>query len=357
VQALVRSITFETPGDRPSVAPRQIDFQFSDGPIPGDGLLSDVVSLNVQVQAVNDRPSLLLSGSRSYRENAPPVQLSATASAFDADNDHFDGGLLTVWLSTGGEANDELSILTLGGIATSSNNRVLYGDLVIATYIGGYQTGNPLVIRLNSNADHAATTALVRAIAYRSLSEDPTEGPHVVSFVLNDGESDSLIRTRTVNVIAVNDPPRITHGGGTATYSRNTGAITLLPVSEVREDQPNFGGGRLTVTNVGAHANDRVLILGNFTVDRTANRVYQATVAGEVHIGNLNVGGGWGSTPLVVEFTAHATPPVVQQLVRSIRFRTAGDQASLIGERTINFQLTDSLGLTGNTAFKQVRVV
>jgi len=354
VQALVRAITFQTVGDNPSTTPRSIDFMVSDG----DGATSDAATKQVNVSAVNDRPSMPFGGSRPYTEGGRAVQLVANAPVSDVDDANFMGGRLAVTITTGAENADQLSILERGGITVDSNtNDVLFNGDVIGAFSGGINL-DPLVVSFTTaDAAPAAVKALIESIGYRNDSQNPTPGPHVVQFVLNDGTDDSIPRTRTVNVIAVNDPPRIARAGGTIGYVRNAPAFRLFPAAFVVEDQPTFDGGRLAITNTGAHAQDRILIRGPFTLDEATNKVYFGDVATGTHIGERNAGGGYG-TDLAITFNAAATTAIVDELVRSIRFRTHGGAANggLIGTRLIRFQLTDSAGLAGNVATKMVNV-
>lgn len=348
VQALVRSVTFLTNGDAPSTAARQVAFVISDG----DGAANAPRSRQIDVVAVNDRPRLHVQGSRRYTERAPAVQIVRIAPVLDADDPHFNGGSLTIGLGAGGEMADELSIREFGGIATAGEE-VFYDGNLIGTFTGGMNLAPLVVTFTTEQATQSAVKALIESLGFRSYSKDPSPGPHVIEFTLNDGESNSNLKTRTLEVIPVNNAPRISKGGGTIGYTRGDPGFNLLPVSEVLEDQPHFAGGNLRVSSGGATALDLLVIKGEFAVEAGTNRVFLGDVASGTEIGVLNANGGRGTTDLVVTFNSNATITVVQELIRSIRFRTTGGA----GSRTIGFQLTDALGLAGNTMTRTVNVV
>ena len=55
-----------------------------------------------------------------------------------------------------------------------------------------------------------------------------------------------------------------------------------------------------------------------------------------------------------IVFTADATPGIVQQLVRSLRFRT--ESSTFSDPRIVSFSLTDGDGGLSETLFKTVNV-
>ena len=92
-----------------------------------------------------------------------------------------------------------------------------------------------------------------------------------------------------------------------------------------------------------------MLIGGQFTVSGT-NILLQG-----VKIGVKNTDGGEGTRRLAITFNANATRAIVQQLLRSIRFRTVNNDSTV--QRVIDFSLTDGDGGTSDLATKRVNVV
>jgi hypothetical protein len=142
-----------------------------------------------------------------------------------------------------------------------------------------------------------------------------------------DKESASL------TVTPVNDAPVITLGP-TVGYPKDTPPIALAPGGTVADvDSANFDGGQLRVRmGIGAGSTNRLLIAGAFTVDVNNN----------VFIGTTNIGrrtsNGFGTNELVITLNANATKATVQNLLRSIYFKTVG---GTVGTRTAIFSVSD----------------
>lgn len=152
-----------------------------------------------------------------------------------------------------------------------------------------------------------------------------------------------------ITITAINDAPVVSLSG-TVGYVRNDPAIVLAPFARVTDvDNANFAGGRLKVRIDSGKSNFNLLAIGaGFTVDETL-KVRQGTT----HIGNLNPGGGDGTTDLIVTFNSSATKAIVQDLVRAITFRTLGGSA---GTRSIKFSVSDGKGGVSAEATKTVNV-
>lgn len=150
--------------------------------------------------------------------------------------------------------------------------------------------------------------------------------------------------------IPASQPPAIALGG-TIGYTRNatTGVKLAVGATVTDPDSPNFATGSLIVSIVsgGESANRLTLTGGAFTLSgSTVN--YNGT-----SIGSLT-GNGFGTNPLSVLFNVNATPAIVQELVRNIRFKTVNSTSNL--SRVITFSLSDGDGSTSNTATKTVNV-
>jgi hypothetical protein len=150
--------------------------------------------------------------------------------------------------------------------------------------------------------------------------------------------------------IPYSQPPSIVLGG-TIGYTLNAPAgVTLAANATVNDaDSPNFATGTLIVSIIsGGDAANRLLFTGGaFTLSS------KAVQYNGVQIGTLTAS-GFGTTPLKIYFKANATPAIVQELARNIRFKTVNSTSSLA--RVITFSLTDGDGSTSNTATKTVNV-
>ena len=185
----------------------------------GTGLAStDSDTINVTVTAVNDAPAVDLNGAGGgtgvtlgYTENGAATAIAPAATVTDIDSTDLNGGSLTVHFSANGAAEDQLSILTGGGITLNGSN-VEFGGQVIGTFTGG-ANGSDLVISFNSSfATPAAVAALVEHIGYADNSDNPSVLPRTLTFTVDDGDGGTStgVATATINITAQNDAPTAT---------------------------------------------------------------------------------------------------------------------------------------------------
>src|SRR5262249_8667345 len=113
---------------------------------------------------------------------------SSRPTVTDADSPNFDMGNMKVSISANGDADDLLSIEgnASGPIAVSANTVTFQGRR-IGTFTGG-RGAIPLVITFNANATPAATQALLRRVAYASLSPRPPIAARTIMVLVDDGD-------------------------------------------------------------------------------------------------------------------------------------------------------------------------
>jgi ELWxxDGT repeat protein len=296
-------------------------------------------------------PALQFSGALNYRENDPLKLIAPFATISDADNVRFTGGTLTVAVDQNAGQPDRIEIRNQGndaGQISVSGRAIRYGDVVIGSYRDGLP-GSHLVIDLNSQATVAATQALLRNIGYRNDSDNPSTLQRTVTVTLTDGSGGiSQPVSKAINVEAVNDPPRLVLGGQTS-YKNNSPPILLAPAATVTDpDSTDFLGGVLTVAiTSGGSSSNRLWVSGAYSLN--GDRLLRnGVVVGTV----LDSGFGWN--PLRLQFNAQMTAARVQELVRSLRFRTF-DNINL-NPRIISFTLTDGDGGVSATQTKTVNI-
>lgn len=284
----------------------------------------------------------------SYTENAAPIPITTTATVTDVDSLDFAGGKLTIKFTAGGQASDRLSIRTAGSISTS-DNAVRYGGVTIGGFSGGTGT-TPLVINLYSTANTWKVQALLRNIVYRDISENPSTVVRKLAVQLADGDGGvSTAVLKDISVAPVNDAPVLAGISGSVNYVHDAAAFVLAGTATVADvDSANVDSGTLRVrfTQGGSSAN-RLAIGGSFTVDASKNVKLGSTVIGTL------TSNGEGTNELVITFKAAATPSIVQQLVRAIKFSTVSGSA---GVRKIGFMISDGDGGSSAELIKTVNV-
>jgi hypothetical protein len=323
------------------------------------GLTSDIRGFARPINAIDigsvefQAPQVKLSGTATFKENGTSLVLAPNASVTDVDNRSFDGGTLTVTITNNANANDRLQIKNQGtgaGQIGISGSDVSFSGVVIGNFSGG--TGaEPLVVTFNVQVDAIVAQALVRVITFRTISEDPSTTPRTITFAVSDGDgfsSDPATATKTVNVTAVNDAPRLSFSG-TMGYVHDKPAVTLAAFATVSDvDSPNFDQGRLRVRITdGANSSNRLSIGTGFTVNASGDVLQGTSIIGK------RVSNGFGTNELVITFNTNATKAVVQQLVRAITFKTVGGAA---GQRKVVFTVSDGDGGLSAEATKTVNV-
>ena len=188
VQALLRTVTFRTTSTSAPLGTRSVQYQLSDG----DGGTSLIFTKLINVVKKNQSPVIggITATIPIFYLGKTPVIIEPSATITDADTSNFNGGSLTVKITTNANTFDKLRVRNqgsnIGQIAISGNTTVLYGGIAIGTISGGLN-GTALVITFNSNANAAAVRALTRNITFETSGTIPSLAQRTISFQLNDG--------------------------------------------------------------------------------------------------------------------------------------------------------------------------
>jgi hypothetical protein len=161
-----------------------------------------------------------------------------------------------------------------------------------------------------------------------------------------DKSLSTAYESAALSILPVNDAPVLSLTGWVG-YKLNASPIVLVPNATVSDvDSANFAGGVLRVNiSAGSDAGNRLEIGGLFTVK--GSRVFYSGL----QIGTLT-SIGIGTKDLAITFTYRATPEIVQQLIRSLTFRTYRSTNS--ANRIMYFQLTDGDGGSSQIQTKTV---
>lgn len=147
----------------------------------------------------------------NYSENDPATAIDPTATVVDIDSPNFNQGTLTVSFSAGGTVDDELTIIEGGGVELLNDTKNIKVDGVVVGHcrdnitIGTLDT--PLVIDWTSQGTPSVAERVMRQIAYRNTSDDPSTVQRTVDFVLADGDGGiGNTAQQFINVTGINDP-------------------------------------------------------------------------------------------------------------------------------------------------------
>jgi hypothetical protein len=184
-QTALRSVFYSNASDNPTTLARTVTW------IANDGALSSAPATStITVTAVNDAPTLAVTGSLTYTENQAPQSLITSATITDVDSPNLAGATVQI---TGNYAasEDVLSYAAALGITGSFNAGTGTLTLTGTTTIANYQTA-------------------LANVKYNNTSETPSTAARTVTWQVNDGGAANNLSntvTSSITVVAVNDPP------------------------------------------------------------------------------------------------------------------------------------------------------
>ncbi|MEZ5658211.1 MAG: hypothetical protein R3E83_06675 [Burkholderiaceae bacterium] len=177
----------------------------------GSTAFSDATdSVDVTVTAVNDAPTLGISATLPPSlENGATSILDPAATVIDIDSPDFDGGQLTIAITSNATSQDQLQIVHEGfgaGQVGISGANVQVGATIVGTHNGTVTGAAPLIVSFNANADAASVQAVLRRIGHALSGEDPGTLDRTIDFQLSDGDGGiSATESRTINISADTD--------------------------------------------------------------------------------------------------------------------------------------------------------
>ena len=179
----------------------------------------DTATVSIRIVGINDPPVITSAvGGGTHNEGTTGTFFNNSLTITDADSADLDGGTLTTVITNNGESTDRLTIRD-GSNVTTSGTDVLYdfggGPVAIGTFSGGDSGSNPLLINFNTASTVASVEAVAQQVAFRSVSDNPSTLPRTLEMNVTDGDIGGTSNTvvRSMNVVAVNDPPTLTTFG------------------------------------------------------------------------------------------------------------------------------------------------
>ncbi len=295
--ALARVTYVNNSVDTPTPGTRTLRFLVNDGTASSAAVTSSVV-----VTAVDDPPTLTAAGSMVYTEGGAAKVVDAGIVVADVDSALLQHASVTI--RSGFHAGeDQLSFTAAGAIV-------------------GVWDGATGVLTLSGAASVADYQTALRSVSYVNLAGDnPSSDTRSLVFAVNDGVSESLEATASVQVVAVNDLPTVT-SGVTLAYTEGA-AASVVDATLTLTDPDSAQLQRATVTLGGA------LVSADEQLAATA--VAGITVA-------------WDSNSQTLLLTGSASVLDYQTVLRSVSYRHANDADPVGGNRTVSFVVNDGGG-------------
>ncbi|QNJ13758.1 putative cadherin domain-containing protein [Synechococcus sp. A18-46.1] len=202
-KAALESVTYNNTSDNPNTSNRIISWVVNDGDTN-----SSAVTSTISVAAVNDAPVISgASATLAFSEGNGATIIDSSLTITDADDTNIESA--TVSISSGFQsAEDVLAFLDTSSISGSWNA----------------STG---VLTLTGSGTLANYKAALESVTYNNTSDTPNTSNRIISWVVNDGDTNSSAVTYTISVAAVNDAPVIAGASATLAFSEGNGATII----------------------------------------------------------------------------------------------------------------------------------
>ncbi len=225
-QLVLRRVTYENTSANPTLAPRGVTFVANDGDVD-----SAPATATVSVVGANDAPTLTPGGaSPTFTEDGPPVVVDPGLVAADPDSANLVSGTVTI-----------TNLLDAGAETLAASTA---GTSIVASY-----TAPTLTLTGSDTVSHYQQ--VLRSVTYADSSQNPTTTARSVAFVVNDGTANSNTATKVLTVVAVNDPPALTAGGASPTFTEDGPPVAVDPgLAATDVDNTNLASASVTITNL-----------------------------------------------------------------------------------------------------------
>ncbi|MBB6563755.1 hypothetical protein HNP48_006479, partial [Acidovorax soli] len=328
-QAALRSVTYSNSSETPNTGNRTVSFTTNDGTADGN-----TSTKTVTIASTNDTPVATASGgTTAFTEGAnvtsTPVVVDTGITLSDVDSTTLASATVSI---TGGlqTSEDELAFAnnpaTMGNISGSYNSA----------------TGVLSLSSAGATATKAQWQAALQSVTYTNSSDTPNTGNRTISFVVNDGSTNSAASTKTVSVAAANDVPvNTTSGGNTAFVTGDNAPSTPVAVDSgftVTDDNATLASATVAITGGFQNGEDELAFTNN-----------PATMG--------NISASYNAATGVLTLTSAGATATTAQWQNALRSVTYTDTSStpVTTNRTISFTTNDGTA-DGNTATKTVTV-
>ena len=261
---------------------------------------SNIVSRDIDFTAVNDAPTLanIEAVPASYTEGGSAVGITANLSLADLD-----------------DTNIESAVVSISNNFAAGEDELIFTD---QSGIGGSFDAATGILTLTGSASVADYQAALTTITYNNTSANPSTLTRSVSFEINDGELNSNILSRDIELVAANDAPVLS-------------AIEAAPASYTENDAPLAITGSTTVSDIDDTNIESavVSISSNFSADDVLGFTDQNGISG-----NYNAANG------ILSLTGSATLVDYQAALQSITYVNTSDDPSDL-TRTVTIQVND----------------
>ncbi len=295
-QAALRSITYENTSHNPDNSTRTLSFSVNDGDTE-----SNIVQRDITIAGLNDAPlqSALESTDLAYTENQGSTPITSTIQLTDLDDQFIESALITI-ANGYNDDQDRLSFVNTSTITGTWHPDAAELILTGADTITAYQEA-------------------LQTVHYENIADNPDLSDRTVTLSINDGDTDSNLLSRNINVLPINDPPTITDlETVTLDYLENMGGIDItagLITDDV--DNTTLTSAVVRISN-GYNSNEDVLSFAN----------------------TPNITASWDSVQGILTLNGSDTLAAYQTALRAIQYQNNSDDPTQ-ASRTLDFSVFD----------------
>ena len=262
------------------------------GPGDGDGVF-------MQQYLFSYKPVVTATGSAlAYTENGGTLAVDGGLLVTDSDSPQLQSATVTISANYV-NGQDVLAFTNQNGITGSWNAGTGMLTLTGTSSVANYQTA-------------------LRSITYTNSSDNPSISARTVSFVVNDGVSNSVAGTRNINITAVNDAPVLAAIEGVA-LPYTEGGVSAITASLTISDLDHTVLTSATVQIIGNYQNGQDLL--SFT-----------------NTGNIT--GSWNAGTGTLTLSGSDTLANYQAALRSVTYSNSADNPNM-ATRTVSFRAND----------------
>ncbi|MBN1159570.1 MAG: cadherin-like domain-containing protein [Bacteroidales bacterium] len=284
-------------------------YRATDGTTP-----SNVATVTITITPQNDPPELadIESTTLTYTEGSGPVSVTGTITVSDPDDVNLESATITISANYQSE-EDVLSFSAADGITQQS-------------YAGG-------VLTLTGSSSKANYEKALRNVKYENTSDTPNTSSRMITFRVNDGNTNSNPQQRAISINAVNNPPVLSEPvSATVSYTENADPVQITNSITV-SDADNVNLSSATIVISGNYQNGQDVL--SFT---NANGI----------LGNWVPGSG------TMNLTGTSSVENYQAALRNVRYHNTSDNPSTVN-RTVTFTVSDGPN-TSNTVTRTIAV-
>ena len=206
---------------------------------------SSAATSTITVGDVNDAPVLSGAGNTlGFPEGDSSTIIDSALSISDGDDTNIESATITV--SSGYQSSEDVLAFSNANGITGSWNSV---------------TG---VLTLSGSDSKANYETALESITYQNTNtDDPNNSNRTITWLINDGDTNSAAVTSTITVADVNDAPVLANAGGTLAYTEGDAATVIdnsLSITDV--DDSNLESATITISS-GYQSSEDVLAFTN----------------------------------------------------------------------------------------------